>query len=85
MLGRPEEDMGTCVHADESQPPQDLGSLREKLGRVHADRIPCLLRTSSEVQEDVGRHHAARSPEPPQVLRGGFRKLWARIYADRSP
>ena len=23
MLGRPEEDMGTCVHADESQPPQD--------------------------------------------------------------
>ena len=56
MLGRPEEDMGTCVHADESQPPQDLGSLREKLGRVHADRIPCLLRTRSEVQEDVGPH-----------------------------
>ena len=62
MLGRPEEDMGTCVHADESQPPQDLGSLREKLGRVHADRIPCLLRTSSEVQEDVGPHPHCQEP-----------------------
>ena len=62
MLGRPEEDMGTCVHADESQPPQDLGSLREKLGRVHADRIPCLLRTRSEVQEDVGPHPHCQEP-----------------------
>ena len=63
MLGRPEEDMGTCVHADESQPPQDL---REVSGgnwaAFHTDRSPGLLRTSLEVQEDMGPHPHCQEP-----------------------
>ena len=37
------------VYADELQPPQDpRGVFRGKLGRVHADRSPGLLRTRGE-------------------------------------
>ena len=48
MLGRPEGDVGTHLR-DELKPPQDPREVfRGKLGRVHADRSPSLLRTRGE-------------------------------------
>ena len=109
MLGRPEGDVGTHLR-DELKPPQDPREVfRGKLGRVHADRSPSLLRTRGEA---LGRCGPASTltgalshlrtcveasgncgptsmltgaPEQPQDPRGGFRNLWARIHADRSP
>ena len=56
------------------------------MGRVHADRSPGPLRTLGEAS---GRYWPAYTlignPELPQDPRGGFRILWARIHADRSP
>ena len=75
------------VYADELQPPEDPREVfRGKLGRVHADRSPGLLRTRGEA---LGRCGPASTltgaPGPPQDLRGVFRKLWAYIHTDRSP
>ena len=48
MLERPEGDVGTHLR-DELKPPQDPREVfRGKLGRVHADRSPSLLRTRGE-------------------------------------
>ena len=75
------------VYADELQPPQDpWGVFRAKLGRVHADRSLGLLRTRGEAFGKCGPASTLTwAPGPPQNLRGGFRKMWAVIHADRSP
>lgn len=72
MLGRPEGDVGT-VYDDELQPPQDVREVfRGKLGRVHADRSPGLLRNHGEA---LGRCGPASTltgaPGPPQELHCG--------------
>ena len=86
MLGRPEGDVGTHLR-DELKPPQDPREVfRGKLGRVHADRSPSLLRTRGEA---LGRCGPASTltgaPGPPQGPWGVFRKMWAHIHTDRSP
>ena len=86
MLGRPEGDVGTHLR-DELKPPQDPREVfRGKLGRVHADRSPSLLRTRGEA---LGRCGPASTltgaPGLPQDQRGVFKKMWAHVHTDRSP
>ena len=108
MLGRPEGDVGTHLR-DELKPPQDPQEVfRGKLGRVHADRSPSLLRTRGEALGRCGptstltgalSHLRTRgevsgncgpaskltgTPEQPQDLRGGFRKMWCHVHSGRS-
>ena len=76
MLGRPEGDVGTHLR-DELKPPQDPREVfRGKLGRVHADRSPGLLRTRGEA---LGRCGPASTltgaPGLPQDQQGVFKKM----------
>ena len=75
------------VYADELQPPQDpRGVFRGKLGHIHADRNPGLLRTRDEALGICGPTSTLTgAPGPPQDPQGGFWKIWAHIHADRSP
>ena len=86
MLGRPEGDVGTHLR-DELKPPQDPREVfRGKLGCVHADRSPGLLRTRGEALGRCGPASTlTEAPGPPQDLRGVFRKMWVHIHTDRSP
>ena len=75
------------IYADELQPPQDPQEVfRGKLGRVHADRNPGLLRTRGEA---LGRCGPASTltgaPGLPQDQRGVFKKMWVHVHTDRSP
>ena len=75
------------IYADELQPPQDpRGVFRGKLGHIHADRNPGLLRTRDEALGICGPTSTLTgAPGPPQDPQGGFWKMWAHMHADRSP